>query len=299
MAKVKKVVRHAKIKNTGILFEVLARQLTADVINGEKESKAQELIEKNFRSNTELGKEHRLYQALIKYKIEDTERAHRFINEVIDAHKKLNKSEIRTAKYNLIKEIKESYPIESLFNARIDNYKVLASIYKLFQSKSDGENYSPEDVIDSRYTIIEHISGKKELIQDSTNSDDDKLKKMLAEYEKQNKDLRLLTYKILVERFNEKYSGLDDNQKNLIREYINTVSGANSLESYMSKEIPNIIKELTHISQKINDKVTRIKVNEVLNQLDLLKEVKTFGDNHVIAFLNIYELIKELKSVEK
>jgi hypothetical protein len=297
MATTKKAVKHAKIKNTGILFEVLARQLTADIINGEKKSKAQELIEKNFRSDTELGKEHRLYQALVKHKMDDSEKANLLVNEVIESHKKLNKSELRKMKYNLVHEIKENWPVDSLFKARIDNYKVLASIYKLFQAKSDNMDYTPEDVVESRYTIIEHIIGKKEQLTESV--EENGLKKMLSEYEQQNKDLRILTYKILVDRFNEKYSGLNEQQKSLIREYINNVSSVNSLETYVANEIPIIVKELTTLTQKVDDKVTRIKVNEILNQLDLLKEAKSIGDNQVTALLNIYELIKELKSLEK
>lgn len=275
------------------MFEVLTRQLTSDIINGDKVSKAQQLIERNFRSDTELGKEHRLYQALMKHKLDDSEKANIFINEVIEAHKKLNKATLRKMKYNLIKEIKDAYPLDSLFKSRVDNYKTYASIFKLFQAKSDNQNYTPEDIVESRFTIVEYIIGKKETPTENTTN------KMIAEYEKQNKDLRLLTYKILVERFNEKYSGLDERQKLLIKEYINNVSSVNSLESYIAKEVPVITKELTQISQVIGDKVTRIKVNEILNQLDLLKEAKNIGDNHVVALLNVYELIKELKSVEK
>lgn len=291
----KKQIRHSKIKNTGILFEVLTRQLTSDIIQREGVSKAQRLIEKYFRNDTELGKEHRLYQALVKYKVDGTEKANSFISEVIEAHKKLNKAEIRRMKYNLIKEIKENYPLDSLFKSRIDDYKVYASIYKLFQAKSLNEDISPEDIVESRYTIAEHISGKKEPINEV--AEDDGLKKMIFEYEKQNKDLRLLTYKILVERFNDKYSGLNEQQKSLLKEYINNVSSVNSLESYVGNVIPTIVKELTSVSQRVDDKVTRIKVNEILNQLDLLKEVKVIGDNHIVALLNIYELIKELHSL--
>jgi hypothetical protein len=293
MTNTKKAVKHAKIKNPGILFEVLTRQLTADIINGIKKSKAQDLIERNFRSDTELGKEHRLYQALIKHKLDNSEQANTFINEVIDAHKKLNKSELRKMKYNLIKEIKENYPLDSLFKSRVDDYKVYASIYKIFQAKSNNVDFTPEDIVESRFTIVEHIAGKKE------NSDVLIENTELREYEKQNKDLRLLAYKILVERFNEKYSGLNDNQKSLIKEYINNVSSVNSLEVYVSNVIPKVVNELTLASQKVDDKVTRIKINEVLNQLDLMKDTKTIGDNHVVALLNIYELIKELKSLEK
>jgi hypothetical protein len=293
-----KKVKHLKIKNTGILFEVLTRQLTVDIINGKEKSKAQELIEKNFKNNTELGKEHRLYQALVKHRLENSEKALTFIDEVIHLHKKLNKSELKNAKYNLIKEIKESYNIDSLFKTKLDNYKIYASIFKLLQAKSDDVEYLPQDVVSAKYTIVEHITGKD--IKDAVlNPEEEKFKAMISEYEKQNEGLRLLTYKIMVERFNEKYSVLNENQKSLLKEYINNVSNTNSLKSYVSEQIPKIVKELTELSKTIDDKVIRIKINEVLNQMDLLKESKSINDNHVVALLNTYELMKELKSLEK
>ena len=295
----KKPLKHTKIRNTGVLFEVLTRQLTADIMNGKKISKAQELIEKNFAKNTELGKEYRLYQALSKYKTSELSRAEDFINEVIESHKKINKSELRKAKYNLIKEIKETYDLDSLFKTKIDAYKLYASIYKIFQAKSDFDDCLPEDIVNSKYTITENIMGKNIPPAIDENSEEFKLRKLIGEYEKQNSDLRILTHKIMVERFNQKYNGLNEQQKMLLKEFINGIAGANSLSAYMEKEIPNAIKELTILSTSIDDKVIRIKINEVLNQLDLMKECKVIDDKHIVALLNTYELIKELNLMEK
>lgn len=295
----KKPLKHTKIRNTGVLFEILTRQLTVDIMNGNTISKAQELIEKNFGKNTELGKEHRLYQSLSRYRANDQLRAESFINEVIEAHKRINKAELKKSKYNLIKEIKESYDLDSLFKTKIDNYKLYASIYKIFQAKSDFDECLPEDIINSKYTITENIVGKREVIVEDENSEDFKLKKLITEYEKQNADLRILTYKIMVDRFNQKYNGLNEQQKQLLKEFINNIASSNSLNKYMDQEIPSTIKELTGLSNLVNDKVVRIKINEVLNQLDLMKECKNIDDKHVVALLNTYELIKELKFVEK
>ena len=281
-------VKHNKIKNTGILFELLTRKLTTDIINGIENSDAQKLIERYFKNTTELGKEYVLYQALVKQRFDTKEKAEDFLNEVVDAHRKLKINEIKRSKYSLLKEIGDKFELDDFFKPKIENYKLFASIYKIFQSKSLNESISPVDVVNSKFTIIDNILGKIQSTQEQTED------VMINEYSKQDEDLRLLTYKILVEKFNEKYSSLDFQQKALIREYINNISSANSLTSYIKNEIPVIQKQITEKIKKITDKVMKIKLNEVINQLELLKKVKVYDDNHVMAILNSYELVKEL-----
>lgn len=283
-----KKVKHTKIKNTGILFELLTRRLTSDIINGEENSVAQRLIEKYFRNTAELGKEYVLYQALIKQKFDDKEKAEDFLNEVVDAHKKLKSNEIKRSKYSLLKEISESFDMNDFFRPKIENYKLFASIYKILQSKSLNESVSPEDIVNSKFTIIDNILGK--YAQQNTDQSDD----VITDYSAQDEDLRLLTYKILVEKFNEKYSSLDTQQKFLIKEYINNISSVNSLTAYIRHEIPVIQKQLNERVKKVGDKVVKIKIGEVINQLELMKEIKLYDDNHVMAILNSYELVKEL-----
>ncbi len=288
-----KKVKHNKIKNTGILFELLTRRFTSDIINGVENSTAQRLIEKYFRNTSELGKEYVLYQALIKQKFDIKEKAEDFINEVVDAHKKLKYNDIKRSKYSLLKEIRDSFDMDDFFRPKIENYKLLASIYKTFQSKSLNENLDPVDIVNSKFTIIENILGTSNLI--NKEQDDS----VITEYSEQDEDLRLLAYKILVEKFNDKYSELDFQQKTLIKEYINNISSANSLTSYIQSEIPVIQKQLKTRVKKIDDKVMSIKINEVINQLELLKEFKVYTDNHVMALLNSYELVKELSGEVK
>lgn len=283
-----KKVKHNKIKNTGILFELLTRRLTTDIINGAENSPAQRLIEKYFRNTTELGKEYVLYQALIKQRFDIKEKAEDFLNEVIDAHKKLKINEIKRSKYSLLKEIGDEFDLNDFFRPKLENYKLFASIYKIFQSKSLNENVNPEDIVNSKFTIIDNILDK---MQPTEAHPEDTI---INEYSEQDEDLRLLTYKILVEKFNEKYSSLDTQQKILIKEYINNISSVNSLTSYIKTEIPVIQKQLTERVKKIDDRVMKIKIGEVINQLELMKEIKLYDDNHVMAILNSYELIKEL-----
>ena len=108
-------VKHSKIKNTGILFELITRQLTVDVINGVDQVKTVKLIKEYFGNNTALGKELQLYQVLQTEKYSSADKAHRLIDAVLESRQKIKNSDLRREKYNLIKLIKENYKIEDFF----------------------------------------------------------------------------------------------------------------------------------------------------------------------------------------
>ena len=237
-------LKHSKIKNTSILFELLTRQITADVLAG-KSTKSVKIVKKHFNENTELGKELQLYRVLSEKHYESTDRAAQLVETVVKSRKKLSNSTIRREKYNLIKEIKESYNVGDFFNGRISNYRILASIYNVFQAETSDESFDPEAVVNSRFTVLEHITSKKLDSSETKN-------KVLREYNKKDKDLKLLAYQILVDKFNQKYKTLDENQKNLLKNYINNVSNTNSLREYIDSEVVKIRKVLKSHLPKID-----------------------------------------------
>ena len=286
-----KKIKHSKVKNTGVLFELLVKQITLEVLNGDKTENARKIVKEFFAPNTELNKELRLYDLLLKEKYSSESRAEKFVDTVAEAHTKLNQIKLSKEKYNLIKEVNSKFELEQLLSSPVTNYKVLASIYKVFESKKS-ENYDIKDVFNSKVTLIENIISRP-LVANNKQSDSDKL---VETYKQQDKDLRLLTYKILVETFNKKYTNLDDSQKNLLKEYINNISNTSKFKDYVSKELPNIISELKNINSKVQDKVTKIKLTETISVLEKTKIGKTVSDNQVSSIMLSYELIKELKS---
>jgi hypothetical protein len=209
---------------------------------------------------------------------------------VCDAHAKLNQSALSKEKFNLIKEVSAKFDIEQFLSSPITNYKVLASIYKVFESKRES-NYDIKDIFNSKITLIENITSKPS--QKLKPTEDTKL---IETYKQQDKDLRLLTYKILVETFNKKYTNLDDSQKNLLKEYINNITNTTKFKDYISIELPNIIAELKAIKVKVQDRVTTIKLSETISVLEKMKIGKAVTDNNVSSIMLSYELIKELKS---
>lgn len=286
-----KRVKHSKFKNTGILFELLVRQITLEVLNGDTTEKAKKIVSEFFSPKTELNKELRLYELLIKEKYSSESRAEKFIDTVNEAHNRIDQKQLQREKYNLIKKINESFNMDEFLSSPISNYRVLASIYKIFESKRM-KDYDVKDVFNSKITLIESITSKPSTLSSKKGNPN----QIVESYKKQDKDLRLLTYKILVETFNKKYSNLDENQKNLLREYINNLSNTTGFKSYVEKEIPSIVSELKTLSKGIKDKVTKIKLAETVSVLAKTKIGKVVSDNHVSSLMMSYELIKELKS---
>ena len=288
-----KKIKHSKVKNTGVLFELLVRQITLEVLNGDKTENAKNIVKEFFASGTELNKELRLYDLLLKEKYNSESKAEMFVDTVSQAHSKLNEAKLSKEKYNLIKQINEKFELEQFLSSPITNYKVLASIYKVFESKKS-ENYDIKDVFNSKVTLIENI-----IARPSTKTNKIEDNKLIETYKQQDKDLRLLTYKILVETFNKKYTNLDSKQKNLLKEYINNISNTSKFKDYLSVELPNIVSELKSIKSKIEDKVTTIKLSETISVLEKMKMGKSVSDNQVSSIMLSYELIKELKSKVK
>lgn len=285
-----KKLKHSKIKNTGILFELLVRQITIEVLNGDKTEHAKRILKEFFNPKTELNRELRLYDLLIKEKYNTESKAEKFIDTVCEAYKKINQTKLSKEKYNLIKEISSKFDINQFFSSPITNYKEFASVYKLFESKKMN-NYNIKDAFNARVTIIENIISRP--IQKQANS---KIKDKLVEtYKSQDKDLRLLTYRILVENFNKKYTTLNREQKALLKEYINNINNTTKFKEFVSTQIPFIVKELKKIRTKIDDKITLIKLDETVSLIETQKIGKRVSDKLVSTVMLSYELIKELK----
>jgi len=282
-------IKHSKIKNTGLLFEILTRQVTADILDG-RESKSINLLKKYFNENTALGKEKGLYDILLTNSYKDEKRAEKLLEVVVKSRQRLSNQELKKEKYNLIKEISDTFSAKDFFNTRVSNYKTLASIYKFFLVETTKIDFNPKQVVDTRYTILESITSKP--ITEKRNRLSETLRK-------EERDTQLLSYEILVDKFNNKYSNLSESQKSLLKEYINNVSNSNSFGKFINEEITKVVNELKPLLKKVNDKVVKIKLSEAINQAKNFTTKSIVRDNQVITLMRYYELIKELRDVTK
>ena len=276
-------IKHTKIRNTGLLYEFLIRQITVDVLDDRGETSVK-LIKSFFNENTQLGKELSLYNVLINKKFKDDKKADYFLTEVINHRNKLNNSTLKREKYNLIKSLKENYDLSKFLSSKVKNYKLYASIYKLFEYNNV---LSADDKTESYFNLVEHITTKNDNIK-------------LNELNKlpDDEDLRILTYKTLLEKFNAKYTKLNYPQKSLLRAYINNLSGTNSLKEYILKVRPVIKKELKKYSKNVQDDVVKIKLKEAIKSIDKFCKVGNsvnIKDSAVVQTMRYMELLKELK----
>ena len=286
-----KKIKHSKFKNTGFLFELLTRQITLEILNNAPEEKAKRIVQEFFGGKTELAKELRLFNLLINEKYNSEGKAEKYIDAIIETRTKLDENKLSREKYNLVKSIKENFELDSFLSSPVSNYKVLASVHKIFEAKiQDVTNV--KEVFDAKLTLIEHIST-------ATPSLKQKEDKLMEDYRKQEKDLRLLTYKILVETFNKKYTNLNDEQKDILREYINNVNNTSKFGEYYDSKLKVVVTELHKLYSEVNDKITKIKLKETINVMKQQKIGKKVTDEQVSALMMSYELIKEIKNVKE
>lgn len=282
------VIKHSKYRNSGILFELLVRRTTADLLEN-KDSRAVKLLKKYF-TNTELGREYTLYTSLMNTQKLSESKADVLISTVVEQYRKLNRQEIEKSKFNLIKEIKKSYDLDEFFKAKIDNYKVYAAIYTILESQ-DNKKSDITQIFSNKLTILEHIT--KEPITDKTAP-----KAIIEELMKEDKEIRILAYKILVEKFNEKYQGMSARQKEVLKTYINSISDSTALAEYLNEQLTTLKAEILELTKKVDDAATKIKLAEVVKFIKPIKENKAVKDETITGILQFIELVEEVNKIK-
>ena len=280
-------IKHSKYKNTGILFELLVRQATADTLNG-TDSAAIDLI-KGFFVKSELGREYKLYESVVKSNVLTESKANAIVTTILETSQKLNRTALRKQKYNLINEIKKHYDLNSFFGAKLKNYKELASIYTLIESYNSKDITDTDQIVNNKVTLLEYLT--KQPIQEGNVKED-----VLKEFSTYDKDLRILTYRVLLEKFNDKHQDLSKEQKQVLKEYINSVDSAPALREFYNTKINELKSTLVNESKNITDKATQVKVNEVAKLLELLGKDSKINESNLVDLLQYYQLVNEIRS---
>lgn len=281
-------LKHNKFKNTGILFELLTRQITADIMSN-KESEAVDIVKKYF-SKGELLKEYKLYQALTKVTSLSEAKAESIITSTVKLAERINRTSLRKEKYNLIKEIKSHYDLEDFFKAKIHNYKAYASIYNLIEAHITSDFIDPSFVVDNKITLLEFLT-KQEIDKDKVEN------QIMSEYASQDKATRSLVSKIMIDKFNEKYSNLLPEQRNVLKTYINNITNTVSLRNYVNESFESIKIQLDELKSKVQDQRTQIKLNELSSIIVPLDKNESVKDEDILNLLQFYELIHEINTL--
>ena len=279
-------IKHSKYKNTGILFELLVRQVTADTLNG-SESAALGIIKKYF-VKSELSKEYKLYETLTKNTSLTESKANVLVQTLLETSRKLNRGVLRREKYSLINEIRSSYNLEEFFKTKLPHYKTFAAFYMLSEIQNSDALVDTNLIVNNKMTILEHLSSN-EIKEEKVEED------VLQEFQTYDKDTRMLTYRILMENFNGKYTDLYDSQKEVLRQYINSVDSTPVLKEFYNTEVGKIKAQLAELNSSITDKAVQIKINEVISLVTELDKKDKVSSDNIVNILQYLELVEELK----
>jgi hypothetical protein len=280
-------IKHSKFKNTGLIYELLVKQIAADTLS-KNESAAVGILKKYFGGNTVIAKELKLYEYILKNNNLSEAKAETVISSITEISRKLNQKTLRESKYKLISEIKENYNIEDFFAISVRDYKPLAALYCLLEAQNNDTLVNPDFLVNNKFTILEHLTSSevdKDTVKDT----------LIEEYSKYDKDLRLLTYKILLEKFNNKT--LLPEQKNILKEFITSVNSKTRLRTLVNEEVEKIRAEVNELASKIKDEVVQIKLQEVLKSIKTLKKTEKISDNHLINLMQYYDLVNEMRKL--
>ena len=278
-------IKHSKYKNTGVLFELLVRQITADTLKGSN-SPAIDILKEYF-VKTSLGREYKLYESVLKSNVISEGRANTIISTILENSKRFSRSSLKKQKYNLINEIKKHYDLDVFFGSKIKNYKELAALYTLIEGYNSKNISDTQQLVDNKVTLLEFLT-KQEVSEE-------KKQTLIEEFSNYDKDTRILTYKVLLERFNDKYQHLSKEQKQVLKEFINSVDSAPRLRNFYNSKVNELRDSLVKENKNIKDKATAIKIKEVSKYLTELDKSSKVGDDNLVDLLRYYELVKEIK----
>lgn len=281
-------IKHSKYKNTGLIFELLVKQIAADTLS-RKDSPAVKILRKFYTGNTSLVKEFKLYDYILKNKGVGINKAETILGTITEIAKKIDTATLKKQKYELIKELKSHYDLEEFFSIKVEAYKPLAALYCLLEAQNTPSETDPSVFVDNRTTILEHLTQVKQASQEKDN--------LMEEYSKYDKDLRLLTYKILLEKFNSQYGDLLPEQRNILKEVIVSVNSSTRLRNIYNEEVEKLQESISTYKKKITDEVIKIKLEEVSKSITPIKNSQKVDDNHLVSLMQYYELVNELKNL--
>lgn len=282
-------IKHNKLRNTGLIFELLVKQIAADTLS-KKDSPAVSILRKYFTGGTTLAKEFKLYEFITKNKNVTQSKAEAILSTITEISRKLNQNHLKEQKYSLIADIKANYDINEFFSIQVRDYKPLAALYCLLEAQNSGDLINPQSLVDNKTTVLEHLT-------ETPQNEEEVKDTLIEEYSKYEKDLRLLTFKILLEKFNTKYKDLLPEQKNILREFITSVNSNTRLRNIVNEELVKIKEEVSKLGLKVKDEVVKIKLDEISKSIEPVSNRDRISDTHLINLMQYYDLVNELKSL--
>lgn len=282
-------IKHSKFRNTGLIFELLVKQIAADTLEN-KDSAGIAILKKYFTGNSYLLKELKLYDLVSKNSGVSQRKAEVILSTITEVSRNLNSDSLKKVKYNLIADIKENYDVNEFFAIQLKEYKAYAALYCLIEAYKSKDVINPDILVENKTTILQYLT--------EVEQDKDKVKdSLIEEYSKFDKDLKLLTFKILLEKFNDKYKDLLPEQKNILKQFIVSVNSSKRLHNFVNEELTKVQTIILELKDKVDNEITSIKLDEISKMITPIKATEKVTDSHLVNLMQYYELIKELKTL--
>src|SRR6056300_1944517 len=184
-------------------------------------------------------------------------KAEAIVSTITEVSRKLDQKTLKAQKYELISAIKESYDVNEFFGMQVRDYKPLAALYCLLEAQNNDNHINPQILIDNKTTILEHLTSAQQ-------NEEEVRDNLIEEYSKYDKDLKLLTFKILLEKFNSKYGTLLPEQKNILKEFITCVDSSTRLRNVVNEELEKLKKVISNLKEIVKDEIVAIKLQEIV-----------------------------------
>ena len=269
--------KHNKKRNTAFVYEALLREVTKSIVSRdtERKNKAISILKEYFKQGTNLSKELGCYKALIKEDTLDKYTAEKVIFLASKQHSELDKKEIFNEQSRLIKQVNTDLG-SSTFSNFVPNYKSFATVYQLFNKKTP---LKTRDLLEQE--ILETLSGKNEQQNEGM------------------KPVDTLVVKTFVSNFNDKYSNLLPEQRDLLNNYILSL-GDNmaDFQLFLVKELQRIKDNVTSslLSEDIKDDEQMLANTKlVIEQIESFN-VSKFNEKDLKKVLKLQNLVNEYNS---
>ena len=268
---------HNKKRNIGIIYDQIINFACLNILeeNNTIAEQSLSIIKKYFKENTQLYKEYKLFKALATTNNVSDQLASNIINEAKNACNNMFNSDIlEKEKSLLIKDLNYTFGKGKIFEQKISNYRIYATIQTLLNEwRKNSNNF---DLV-TEYEIKLHESlTKKEVLTEN----------------KKIQSVDALTYNLMREMFSKKYDNLLDNdQKNIISLFISEKD--EDLSEMLSETKNNCLLKISNYLNKCSNNILIEKKNKVINKINSLDYEDTSKKN-IEKFLTVIKLKNEI-----
>jgi hypothetical protein len=272
-------IKHNKKRNTIFLYEALVRELTKATVEKDQDRRETilSIVKEHFSNNTTMGREVRIYKNILETKDTKTTIAEKILSESKIEYSVLDKRQIFTEQSQMISKINKELS-KDVFTTFVPNYKNLATLHQVFNNL---------DLSAKQRVLLE-----EEALQLMVEGTQEVEKKEL-------KHIDNLVFKSFVERFNNEYTGLLEEQKTLLSRFIASGVGEDlEFQIYLNTEIGRLKEEVSvakETKEFVEDNEMTEKADQVLGLLETFSQ-KPLEDGDLKKILKIQELAREIKN---